>query len=174
MELLTAVFSLYLHSDIVIVKHSCAWTCKSQMFCTWFSALTLLVGRQGYPACNKTECWGADWSKVQTCIWPSWCHCHSLSPASLKSRLVLPFCYRLTWVVLDKGQLNVCVCVCFCIWFSCMCSWLFTYLQYCIMYSHFADAITCSSGCRHATLFLVNESGTHYSLATVAAGDIEE
>ena len=28
------------------------------------------------------------WSEVQTCIWPSWCHCHSLSLASVKSRLV--------------------------------------------------------------------------------------
>ena len=25
--------------------------------------------------------------------------------------LVLPFWYRLTWVVPEKGQLNVCVCV---------------------------------------------------------------
>jgi len=25
---------------------------------------------------------------MQTCIWPSWCHCHSLSLASVKSRLV--------------------------------------------------------------------------------------
>jgi len=31
--------------------------------------------------------------------------------ASEKSRLVLPFWYRLTWVVLDKGPLNVFVCV---------------------------------------------------------------
>ena len=35
-----------------------------------------------------------------------------LSLASVKSRLVLPFCYRLTWVVPEKGPLNVCVCVC--------------------------------------------------------------
>jgi len=34
----------------------------------------------------------------------SWCHCHSLSLASVKSRLVLPFWYRLTWVVLEKGR----------------------------------------------------------------------
>ena len=53
-----------------------------------------------------------DWVVVQTCIWPSWCHCHSLSLASVKSTLVLPFWYRLTWVVPDKGPLNVCVCVC--------------------------------------------------------------
>ena len=42
-----------------------------------------------------------------TGIWPSWCHCHSLSLASVKSRLVLPFRYRLTR---DEGPLNVCVC----------------------------------------------------------------
>ena len=44
-------------------------------------------------------------------IWPSWCHCHSLSLAPVKSRLVLPFWYRLTQVVLDKGPLNGCVCL---------------------------------------------------------------
>ena len=32
--------------------------------------------------------------------------------ASVKSRLVLPFWYRLTRVVPEKGPLNVCVCVC--------------------------------------------------------------
>ena len=82
-----------------------------------FSALTLLVGRQeGHPACKKLSggvlAWLSVWSKVQTCIWPSGCHCHSLSLASVKSRLVLPFWYRLTRVVPDKGPLNGCVCVC--------------------------------------------------------------
>ena len=55
--------------------------------------------------------WLSVWSEVQTCIWPSWCHCHSLSLASVKFRLVLPFWYRLTQVVLEKGPLNGCVCV---------------------------------------------------------------
>ena len=36
----------------------------------------------------------------------------SLSLASVKSRLVLPFWFRLTWVVPEKGPLNGCVCVC--------------------------------------------------------------
>ena len=55
--------------------------------------------------------WLSVWSEEQTCIWPSWCHCHSLSLASVKSRLVLPLWYRLTRVVLGKGPLNgVCVC----------------------------------------------------------------
>jgi len=58
--------------------------------------------------------WLSVWSKVQTCIWPSWCHCHSLSLASVKSRLVLPFWYRPTLVVPEKGPLNGCVCVCVC------------------------------------------------------------
>ena len=48
---------------------------------------------------------------MQTCMRPSWCHCHSLSLASVKSRLVLPFWYRLTRVVPEKGPLNGCVCV---------------------------------------------------------------
>jgi len=29
--------------------------------------------------------------------------------------LVLPFWYRLTWVVPEKGPLNGCVCVCVCV-----------------------------------------------------------
>jgi len=56
--------------------------------------------------------WLSVWSKVQTCIWPSWCNCHSLSLASVKSRLVLPYWYRLTRIVPDNEPLNKCVCVC--------------------------------------------------------------
>ena len=90
-----------------------------------FSALTLLVGwQEGHPACKKLSggvlAWLSVWSEVQTCIQPSCCHCHSLSLASVKSRLVLPFWYRLIRVVLDnyyynhltdKGPLKGCVCV---------------------------------------------------------------
>ena len=62
-----------------------------------FSALTLLVGRQeGHPACKKLSggvlAWLSVWSKVQN---PDW---------------FLPFWYRPTLVVLDKGPLNGCVC----------------------------------------------------------------
>ena len=82
-----------------------------------FSALTLLVGRQeGHPACRKLSggvlAWLSLWSEMQTCTWPNWCHCHLLSLASVKCRLFLPFWYRLTRIVLDKGPLNGCVCVC--------------------------------------------------------------
>ena len=80
-----------------------------------FSALMLLGGgRKGIRPVKKLSsvvlAWLSVWSEVQTCIWPCWCHCHSLSLASVKSRLVLPFWYRLTWVVPDKGLLNGCVC----------------------------------------------------------------
>jgi len=86
-----------------------------QLFCA-FSALTLLVlWQEGHPVCKKLSggvlAWLSVWSEVQICIWPSWCHCHSLSLALVKSRLVLPFWYRLTWVVPDKGPLNGCVCM---------------------------------------------------------------
>ena len=92
-----------------------------------FSALTLLVGRQeGHLACKELSgevlAWLSAWSKVQTCIWPSWRHCHSLSLASVKSRLVLPFWYLPTQVVLEKGPLNVCVCVRACVR-ACACVW---------------------------------------------------
>ena len=84
-----------------------------------FSALTLLVRwQEGHPACKKlwsggVLAWLSVCSEVQTCIWPSWCHCHSLSLASVKSRLVLPFWYQLTRVVPEKGPLNGYVCVCY-------------------------------------------------------------
>jgi len=71
-----------------------------------------LGGKKGIRPVKKLSggvlAWLSLWGEVQTCIWPSWCHCHSLSLASLKSRLVLPFCYRLTWVVPEKGPLNGC------------------------------------------------------------------
>ena len=82
-----------------------------------FSASTLSVGRQeGHPACKKTERWGAG---VVICLdRGADLHMAQLMPlpltvsASVKSRLVAPFWYRLARVVPDKEPLNVCVCVC--------------------------------------------------------------
>jgi len=75
-----------------------------------------LGGRKGIRPVKKLSggllAWLSVWSEVQTCKWPNWCHCHSLSLASVTSRLVLPFWYRLTRVVPEKGPLNRCVCVC--------------------------------------------------------------
>ena len=139
MNKITATSSYYTHSkqvchqffytkaDQVIKKHTGTFlyplqkttaSCNFQMrICNCaFSALTLLVGwQEGHPVCKKLSggvlAWLSVWSEVQTCILPSWCHCHSLSLASVKSRLVLPFWYRLTRVDPDKGPLNGCVCV---------------------------------------------------------------
>ena len=99
------------------VSHQCTeHTCH-------FSAISFILFKkysislqEGHPACKKQSggvlAWLSVWSEVQTCIWPSWCHCHSLSLAPVKSRLVLPFCYRLTQVVLEKRPLNGCCCCC--------------------------------------------------------------
>jgi len=97
-----------------------------QCQCFAFSVLTLLVKHQeGHPACKKLSggvlVWLSVWNDVQTCIWPSWCHCHSLSLASVKSRLVLPFWYRLTRVVPDKGPLNVRIQQCQLVIFAVIC-----------------------------------------------------
>ena len=82
-----------------------------------FSALTLLVGcQEKHPACKKLSdevlVWWSVWSEVQiVCIWSSWCYCIPKTPSSLasfKSRLLLPFWYQLTQVVLEKRLLNRC------------------------------------------------------------------
>ena len=77
-----------------------------------------LGGRNGIQPVKKSSCGVlvslSVWSEVQTCIWPSRCHCHSLSLATVKSRLVLPFWYWLTRVVPDKGPLNGCMCMYVC------------------------------------------------------------
>jgi len=104
--------------EMVVVK-SCDFTVH---YCNW--VLTVLWhcwlgGRKGIrPVKNLSSEVLARlsvWCEVQICIWPSWYHCHSLSLAPVKSRLVLPFWYRLTCVVLDKGLLNGCVFV-YCSW----------------------------------------------------------
>jgi len=82
-----------------------------------------LGGRKGIRACKKLSggvlAWLSIWSEVQTCIWPRWCYCHSLSLASVKSRLVLPFWYQLTPG--SPGKRAVCVvCVCVCVR-ACVC-----------------------------------------------------
>jgi len=89
-----------------------------------FSALTLLVGwQEGHSACKKLSCGccmviclerGAD------------LHMAKLMPLPLtvsgfsKIQIGLPFWYRLTWVVPEKGPLNGCVCVCVCV-HLCLC-----------------------------------------------------
>ena len=104
------------HTDGKVIVFILQLRCVTLSFAwknTWItravSALSLLVGRQeGHPACKKLSgevlAWLSLWSEVHTCIWPSWFHCHSLLLASVKSRLVLPFWYWVTWVVPEKGR----------------------------------------------------------------------
>jgi len=89
----------------------------SYEYCTWVLLPSVLWrcwlrDRKGiWPVKTSSGvlAWLSVWSEMQTCIWPSWCHCHSLSLASVKSRLVLPYWYWLTRVVPEKGPLNGCV-----------------------------------------------------------------
>jgi len=85
------------------VYNSCAQWCAHR----WEQFLKLYV-KNWVVGCWRGYLSGA---KVQTCIWPGWCHCHSLSLASVKSRLVLPFWYWLIRVVPENGPLNGRVCV---------------------------------------------------------------
>jgi len=62
------------------------------MVCAFSALMLLFVWQERHPACKKLNsvvlAWLSPWSEVQTCIWPSWCHCHSLSLASVESWLV--------------------------------------------------------------------------------------
>jgi len=56
--------------------------------------------------------WLSVWGEVRICVRPSWSHCHSLSLAWVKSRLVLVPAH---WVIPHKVQRAIkqmCVCVC--------------------------------------------------------------
>ena len=86
------------------------WHCPIQLA---FSALTLLVGwQEGHPACKKLSGWvagvviclerGADLHMAQLMPLPLTVSCVS----KIQIGFVLPFWYRLTCVVPDKGPLN--------------------------------------------------------------------
>jgi len=92
---------------------SCCSISYIQCRCVWISVLwrCWLGSRKGIRPV-KTEWSGAGMvislERVADLHRPSWCHCHLLSLASVKSRLVLPFWYWLTRVVPEKGPLNWC------------------------------------------------------------------
>ena len=125
--MLTSIFSIFPNSVLsfsIEVSHNnpdiqfwvCCWNitaCNIWANEQWALMPTVLWrcwlgGRKGIRPV-KTEwwvlAWLSIWSEVQTCI--CWCHCHSCFS---KIQIGLPFWYRLTRVVLDKGQLNRCVC----------------------------------------------------------------
>jgi len=59
--------------------------------------------------------WLSAWSEVKTCIRPSWCYCHSLSLASVKSRLVFTFLVPAHPGSPIQRAVNVCVRACACV-----------------------------------------------------------
>jgi len=84
------------------------------LFCAVLHCVSL-AGRAS--ACKKLSgwvlTWLSVWSEVQTCIWPRWCHCHSLSLAFSKIQIAF------TFLVLaypgspgKRADKRVCVCVC--------------------------------------------------------------
>jgi len=87
-----------------------AWHYAPDVFwCCW------LGGRKGIrPVKNSggVLAWLAVCSEVQICIWSNWCHFHSLSIASVKSRLVLVLAHpgnpgRSP----ESRKMNVCLCL---------------------------------------------------------------
>jgi len=83
--------------------------------------------------------WLSIWGKVQICIWPSWCHCHSLSLPSVKSRLVLVPTHLGNPEQSPEGRkmdarVRACGCVCVnmghqhgCNFYWHLCSWVFVH-----------------------------------------------
>jgi len=77
---------------IVRIINHVLYTCLDAS--AWPSVLwrCWLGGRKGIRSVKKLSggvlAWLSVWSEVQTCIWLSWCYCHSLSLASVKFRLV--------------------------------------------------------------------------------------
>ena len=112
-RMITAKLTWTRSCKVLCVRRFC-WYCLICLFIykSGTSALTLLIGwQEGHLACKKLSggmlVWLSVWGEVHICIWPSWCHCHSLSLAPVNPDC-LPFWKRLTWVVLDKTPLNGC------------------------------------------------------------------
>ena len=119
-----------------------------------FSALTLLVRwQEGHPACKKLSggmlVWLSDWSDVQTCIWPSWCHCHSLSLASVKSRLVC-FTFLVPAHPGSTGQRAV--------------KWVLLLLSTCLLNCHYTHCCQSNSGVCSS----LQATNLHWQVAAVA------
>jgi len=65
-----------------------------------FDAVGWVEGEKGIrPVKNWVvgcSCGYVSGSWCRFCIWPSWCHCHSLISCSTESRLVLPSLFHLS------------------------------------------------------------------------------
>jgi len=99
----SALYNLYY---IILMNPSVLWRC-------W------LGGRKGIRPVKKPGggvlAWLSAWSEVQTCNWPSWCHCHSLS---CFSKIQIGFTFLVPAHLGSHGKRvvkRVCVCVCVCV-----------------------------------------------------------
>ena len=86
---------------------------------------------------------------------------------SNKIQIGFNFWYRLTWVVPDKGPLNVCVCVCVCVR-VCVCVCWCCYLSgaRCIMCAYGPSDATASKNPIISCLILIQASCTFWYLLT--------
>ena len=100
---------LPLYLIILFQFHTSQHTCGSRSFAKYHDSGVSLICflRNRWHLMSMEQ--GADC--LHYCIWSTWCCCilkTTSSLASFKSRLVLPFGYWLTQVVLEKRQLNGC------------------------------------------------------------------
>ena len=106
-------FQLSLLCEVFAIVSS--FKCLDTLYVHFYAMMLLVEWQEGHSACKKTGWWGtgmvicleqgADLHTAQ--LMPLL----SLSLPSVKSRLVLPFWYQLTWVVLEKWQQKTCVLV---------------------------------------------------------------
>jgi len=89
------------------LQEEISWECREAWTSFYLSATNSIwtTPKQNHDYCRKCLKRGADLHMAQLMPLPP-------TIAPVKSRLVLPFWYRLTWVVPDKGPLNGSVCVC--------------------------------------------------------------
>ena len=99
------------HQICICVEYLSVSICMKLLCLQCFDAVGWAAGR----ACKKLSggvlAWLSVWSEMQTCIWPSWCHCHSLSCFS-KIQIGFTFLVPAYPGSPGKGPLNGCVCVC--------------------------------------------------------------
>jgi len=99
----SALYNLYY---IILMNPSVLWRC-------W------LGGRKGIRPVKKPGggvlAWLSAWSEVQTCNWPSWCHCHLLS---CFSKIQIGFTFLVPAHLgspVKRAVKRVCMCVCVCV-----------------------------------------------------------
>jgi len=89
------------------------WNTVSFYCLQCFDAVSWAAGRAS--SLQKTEWWGAD-RRGANLHMVSWCHCHSLSLASVKSRLILVSAHPDNpGQSLEGCKADLCVCVCVCV-----------------------------------------------------------